>query len=350
MVKEVNWLGDLVISLPALHAVRRRYAGAHLAVVIRAELAGFFDGIAWIDEVITYQTLRGAWRIGTNRRLIDDIRSRRFDLAILFPNSFSSALIATLAGVPRRAGYSTDGRGLLLTDRTRPDEDALAGHQKDYWLRMVRATVDAEYAAAGLPDDVALTAKEDHRTRIAATIEARRTRPGAPLIAIAPAAAYGPAKEWPADRFVALVDLLGDRYGAESVVVGAPGETALCERIVAAASPSAAFSMAGETAVGELIALLSVCDGFAGNDSGAMHLASALGIPTVGIFGSTNPARTGPFGPRATVVSNPLDCSPCLARTCRFGHYRCLGEIAPVAVAAALASTGAFGRSRRPVA
>jgi len=133
-------------------------------------------------------------------------------------------------------------------------------------------------------------------------------------------------------------------------VIGAPGEAARCDRIVGDAGRGAAFSMAGATGVGELIALLSLCDGFAGNDSGAMHLASALGIPTVGIFGSTNPARTGPFGPRATVVSHPLDCSPCLARTCRFGHYRCLGEIAPTLVADALASRGAFTAHREPIA
>jgi heptosyltransferase-2 len=119
-------------------------------------------------------------------------------------------------------------------------------------------------------------------------------------------------------------------------------ETERCERVVAL-SRGVAFSMAGATNVGELIALLSMCDGFAGNDSGAMHLASALGIPTVGIFGSTNPARTGPFGPRSSVVSHPLDCTPCLARTCRFGHYQCLLGIAPVEVAAELAAQGALG-------
>jgi heptosyltransferase-2 len=166
--------------------------------------------------------------------------------------------------------------------------------------------------------------------------------PGAPLIAIAPAAAYGPAKEWPLVRYAALIDLLTERVGAECVLVGAPAERDLCAK-VAATTQSDTLIAAGETDIGDLIALLSLCDGFAGNDSGAMHLASALAIPTVGIFGSTNPDRTGPGGPNADVVYHRLECSPCLQRTCKFGHYNCLREIDPPEVARKLGALGAFG-------
>jgi heptosyltransferase-2 len=126
------------------------------------------------------------------------------------------------------------------------------------------------------------------------------------------------------------------------VLVGAPAERNLCAQ-VAATTQSDTLIAAGETDIGDLIALLSLCDGFAGNDSGAMHLASALAIPTVGIFGSTNPDRTGPSGPRADVVYHRLECSPCLERTCRFEHYSCLREITPAEVARKLAALGAFG-------
>jgi len=131
--------------------------------------------------------------------------------------------------------------------------------------------------------------------------------------------------------------------GAEVVLVGAPGERERCDEI-AARSGAGAIVAAGETDVGDLVALLSLADGFAGNDSGAMHVAGALGIPTVGIFGSTRPDRTGPLGPRCRVLYHRIECSPCLARTCRFGHYDCLKGISVEEAVAALAASGAIHR------
>jgi heptosyltransferase-2 len=335
LVKEVNWLGDLVISLPALRAVRRRFPASHLAVLIREELAGFFDGCEWIDEVIGYRRGGGMRSIAAQRRIVSEIRAHRFDLAILFPNSFSSALWVTLARVPRRAGYATDARGLLLTAKARPDAAASDGHQVNYWLGLVKKTIGAQ----GDPADCALAAAAAKRERMAAMLAARRTNPGAKLVAIAPAAAYGPAKEWPPEHYATLIDLLAARCHAQCVLVGAPAERERCDRI-AALSRRGAIVTAGETGIGDLIALLSLCDGFVGNDSGPMHLAGALGIPTVAIFGSTNPGRTGPLGPRVRVIYQPPPCSPCLDRTCRFGHYECLRRITPEAALAALAAHG----------
>lgn len=335
LVKEVNWLGDLVISLPALRAVRRRFPASHLAILIREELAGFFNGCEWVDEVIGYQRGGGMRSVAAQGRIISALRARRFDLAILFPNSFSSALWVALARVPRRAGYATDARRLLLTVKATPDAAASDGHQVNYWLGMVKKTVGAQ----GDPTDCALTAAPAKRERMAAMLAARRTKPGAKLIAIAPAAAFGPAKEWPPEQYATLIDLLAARGHAECVLVGTPAERERCDRI-ASLSRSGAIVTAGETGIGDLIALLSLCDGFVGNDSGPMHLAGALGIPTVAIFGSTNPARTGPLGPRVQVIYQPPPCSPCLDRTCRFGHYDCLKRITPETVLAALAAHG----------
>jgi heptosyltransferase-2 len=168
---------------------------------------------------------------------------------------------------------------------------------------------------------------------------APRRRRGA-LVALAPGAAYGPAKEWPAAHWTALVDLLAAR-DVECVLVGAPSERPRCLE-VAAACRAGALVAAGETSVGELVALLALADGFAGNDSGAMHVAGALGRPTVGIFGSTSPERTSPLGARTRVFYEHIECSPCLARTCRFGHYECLRRIAPEAVAEGLGALGVF--------
>jgi len=341
LVKEVNWLGDLVMSLPALRAIRSAFSSASLAVLVRRELAGFFDGINWIEHVIPYTVRRGPRGLRDRWGIIGKIREHRFNLAILFPNSFASALWVTLAGVPRRAGYVADARGFMLTHAvTTPPPDALEDHQSRYWLALVRETLGV--APVSGAEHHKLEVAERHREKMRAWLAANRAQPEAPLIALAPAAAYGPAKEWPLVRYSALVDLLAERYGAECVLVGAPSEQRKCLQ-VAATSRFGAPVAAGQTTVGELIGLLSVCDGFAGNDSGSMHLAAALGIPAVGIFGSTNPTRTGPLGPRANVIYHQIECSPCLARTCRFGHYNCLRGITPEEVAGALEGLLAFG-------
>lgn len=339
LVKEVNWLGDLVISLPALRAIRAAFATSKLTVMVKHELAGFFDGIGWVDQVIPYAVAKGVRGWASQWRLVGRMRAQRFDLAILFPNSFRSALWVTLAGIQRRAGYATDGRALMLNHRAMPPADALSGHQAIYWLALVRETL----AIAPVPDAKEHKLEVGHlnRARMRAWLSVNRRHPEAPLIALAPAAAYGPAKEWPLVRYAALIDLMARRFGAECVLVGAPAERQACEQ-VAATSRAAPLIAAGETTVGELIALLSLCDGFAGNDSGAMHLAAALWLPTVGIFCSTDPLRTGPTGPRAGFIYHRLECSPCLQRTCRFGHYNCLRQTTPEEVAGALAAAGAF--------
>jgi heptosyltransferase-2 len=337
LVKEVNWLGDVVMSLPALRAIRRTWPNAHLAILIKRELAGFFDGAGWLDEVIPYSVARGMRGLGDRRRIIGQIRSRNFDLAVLFPNSFESALWPAIARVPRRAGYTTDRRTAMLTIRTRPTPLAMQAHQANYWLEMVRASIGARGGLA----EFRIEAHAPHLEKMRVWLGSRRKRADSRIVALAPGAAFGPAKEWPANHYARLIDLLAERHRAESVMVGAPGERARCAEI-AAASRSGAIVAAGETNLGELLATIALADGFIGNDSGAMHVAAALGRPTVGIFGSTNPERTGPMGSSARVIWRHLECSPCLARTCRFGHYNCLVEITPGEAAHALKELGAI--------
>lgn len=321
LVKQVNWLGDVVMSLPALRAVRRAYPDAHLAVMIKSELASFFDGSAWIDEILPYRVRPGLAGLRDRVAIVNEIRRRDFDLAILFPDSFEAALWAWGARVPMRAGYRRDGRSLLLTHGVDRTPATLQGHQVHYRLHLLRAALGIDGDAEMVSPDV----DEATLQIMQGWLAERRQRRGA-LIAVAPAAAYGPAKEWPAAQWAQLIDLLATRDDAECVLVGARGEKAKCEEI-ARATRARPLIAAGETSVGQLVALLSLCGAFVGNDSGAMHVAAALGIPNVGIFGSTDPERTGPLGPRAQVVYHRIECSPCLQRTCRFGHYNCLTQI-----------------------
>jgi heptosyltransferase II len=344
VVKEVNWLGDLVMSLPALRLVRSAYAAASLSVLVREELSGFFDGMDWVDEVIPYSVRGGTRGWGDQSRLIAALQARRFDLAILFPNSFRSALWAALARIPRRAGYAADGRRFLLTDCVVPNASAKHAHQRFYWIGMVSDSlgISSESVELGC---YRLEVSHSCAAQMREWLTSSRRNRDAPIIAISPSTAYGPAKEWPASYYAELIDLLDQTAGAECVLIGTQSEHANCQRI-ASMSRKGAIIAAGNTSVAELKALLSLCDGFAGNDSGAMHLAAALAIPTVGIFGSTNPVRTGPIGSKAKVVYHPLDCSPCLQRTCRFGHYQCMRGIAPSEIVAALLQLGAFTNTR----
>ena len=336
LVTEVNWLGDAVMSLPALRAIRRVWPNAHLAVLVKRDLAGFFDGARWIDSVIPYIKDGGMRGLADTAKIVRQIRRGRFDLAILFPNNFRSALWSALARVPARAGYIRDRRGPLLTHKVFPPREAAGTHQSRYWLAMIRSTLGIEIDS----ERTTLEVGESDRDRMRQWLRAHRPRTEAPMIALAPGAAFGPAKEWPASRYAELIDLVVAR-GAECVLVGTPGERTKCEQV--ARGRSGVTVAAGETPIGDLIALLSICDGFVGNDSGCAHVAAALGIPTIAIFGSTDPSRTAPLGPKVAVMRRAPECSPCFARTCRFDHYDCLRSIHPKEVVEALEKLGAFG-------
>jgi|SRR5271166_1379643 len=337
LIKQVNWLGDLVMSLPALNAVRRAFPSAHLAILIKQELASFFDGSHSIDEVIPYRVTSGVagWR--DRVRIIKELRRGRFDLAVLFPNSLEAALWTAAAGIPDRVGFIRDGRGPLLTHKMRPSQSALESHQVNYLLEMLRGTLRIE----GSADDFAIEIDPRDAAKMRDWLRKERGAASGALIAIAPAAAFGPAKEWPLGNYAALIDLVRRKHDARCVLVGAPSELEKCKAVQDAAVSEVSVT-AGQTSIGEMAALLSLCNGFAGNDSGVMHVAGAIGIPTVGIFGSTNAKRTGPLGARVSVIYRQVECSPCLQRTCRFGHYNCLRQISPEEVAESLAKMGAF--------
>jgi heptosyltransferase-2 len=335
LVHEVNWLGDLVMTMPALAAMRHRFPEAHLAVLVDEGLISFFDGISWIDDVIPLRRNPDKFQLAQLMRTASELREHRFDLAMIFPNSFASALRIRLARIPVRAGFARDGRGLLLTNRARPDASLLNQHQVYYWPAMLKATLDIETDFNRLTMPVA----PRHLDAMRQWLSARR-HAHSKLVAIAPAAAYGPAKEWPREHYAELVSSLA-KQDVQSVLVGGASDMAQCEQI-ASASACGAMVAAGQTNIGQLMALLSLCDGFVGNDSGAAHLASALNVPAVVIFGSTNPLHTGPLGARTAILYKAIECSPCLARTCRFGHYRCLREISPTEALTALANLGAL--------
>jgi heptosyltransferase-2 len=328
MVRATNWLGDAVMSLPAIRAIRGVFPGAHLAVVARPWVADLYARESSIDRVIPY-TVKEGWR--ARRDFAAGLRAERFDCAILLQNAFDAALMARLAGIPERIGYRRDGRGLLLTRAIEvPEPGDIPRHERFYYLELLRRAGMIEH----FPDSDAIRLEGLDAARRAGVAHLASLGIAAAPIGISPGAAYGNAKRWPAERFVESARRIASAAAAPVLVFGSAAERALCEAVAAplAASGVAVRNLAGETTLREFIDLAAACRLFLTNDSGAMHVASALGLPTIAVFGATDDITTGPTGPLARVIREHAECSPCLLRECPIDH-RCMTRVSSERVA-----------------
>jgi heptosyltransferase-2 len=309
-IRAPNWLGDVVLSLPAVRDIRRAYPNARIGVVARPSVASLYEAVPEIDTVLEA------------RGLVQEIRALRagFDLAILLTNSIGTALATTVAGVAERWGYSTQGRGFLLTRAAPVPRTVLGRSQLHYYRAML--------AAMGLPTSDALD------TSIAPPApwkDAGRALIGpGRFFGIAPGAAKGSAKQWPPDRFAAAADRLSEEFSARAVLLGSAADTVAADA-VARTMKAPSTNLCGQTDLRALVGVLSCLDGLVANDSGAMHLGASLGLPTVGVFGPTNPDETHPVGSKAAFVRGVAECSPCRHAICPIDH-RCMTSVAPASV------------------
>jgi heptosyltransferase-2 len=322
LVRATNWLGDAVMSLPAIHALRGRYPDARLSVLARPWVADLYAREPGIDEVIPYSPQAGARDIAAKLGAARELRRRRFDLAVLLQNAFEAAAIAWLAGIPRRIGYNRDGRGWMLTDPVRvPQAGEIPRHERFYYLELLRR--------AGLIDSL----PDVRDIRLAGAVEAaeegaryfRGLSLEGEVIGVSPGAAYGNAKRWIPERFAEAARDLAEARGASVAVFGSAAERDLCER-VASGGGVRAVNLAGRTTLREFISCAAACSLYLTNDSGAMHIAGALGVPTVAVFGATDHTTTGPSGSHTAVIREPVECSPCLLRECPIDH-RCMTRV-----------------------
>lgn len=302
LVRATNWVGDAVMSLPALRAIRERFSTARISVLAKPWVADLYGRESFIDEIILYSG-ESPWRTG------HELRVRKFDCAILLQNAFEAAWIAWLARIPTRIGYKRDGRQLLLTHAVNvPKPGEIPRHERFYYLELLRR--------AGLIDGL----PESEAIRLSgggAIPNGRR------VIGVSPGAAYGTAKRWLPERFAAAAGELAKARGASIALFGSNTERELCEEVAQRLNGYQVTNYAGQTTLAQFIDLASGCELFLTNDSGSMHIASALGVPTVAIFGATDDTTTGPTGSKARVVRHPVDCSPCLLRECPIDH-RCM--------------------------
>jgi heptosyltransferase-2 len=318
-VRATNWLGDAVMSLPAIRAIRQVFPHAHIALVARPWVADLYSRERSIDRIIPYTARKG---LRAKRDFAHLLRREHFDAAILLQNAFHAALVAWLAGIPERIGYNRDTRGLLLTQAIRvPEAGEIPRHERFYYLELLRRAGMIER----FPDSDAIRLEGIDEARAAGAAHLARLGITGPAIGVSPGAAYGNAKRWLPERFAAVAQNLAP---SAVLLFGSAGERALCDTVAEPLRRGGieVRNLAGETTLREFIDLAAACRLFLTNDSGAMHVSSALGVPSVAVFGATDDTTTGPTGPLARVVREHADCSPCLLRECPIDH-RCMTAV-----------------------
>jgi heptosyltransferase II len=335
LIRATNWVGDAIMALPALRALRGRFAAAEIVVVARPYVADIYRDQGICDRLVAYDPRGMHAGLRGRERIAAELRGEKFAVALLLQNAFDAAWLAWRAGVRERIGYARDGRSALLTQAVPvPRAGEIPSHEQFYYLELLRR--------AGLVDNpsgekfISLRVNQDAKQHAEERLSAAGARGGALRVAIGAGASYGSAKCWPPERFASVADGLMTQFDADVILFGTMAETQVTSAIAAGMMRSP-IDLGGKTAIAELPALLSRCHLFIGNDSGAMHVAAAVGLPVVAVFGPTDPDGTAPVTPRCTVVQEKPYCSPCFLRRCPTDH-RCMTRVSPEVVATAARS------------
>ena len=324
LVRAPNWVGDAILALPALREVRTRFSEAQIAIVARPYVADLFREQQICDELIDYDSSGAHAGISGRERLAAQLRAKKFDLALLLQNAFDAAWLVWRAGIPERIGYSRDGRSFLLTKAIPvPKPKEIPAHEKFYYLELLRR---AGWSDA-LPDEsyIQLSIGEEKQRNAKDFLLKAGVRTGVLRVAIGAGASYGSAKCWPPSRFADLANRLQSQREADVILFGTAAEAAV-SNLISAEMCRPPIDLTGQSAIADLPALLSQCHLFIGNDSGAMHVAAAVGLPVVAVFGPTDPLGTAPVTPRCSIVQEKPYCSPCFLRRCPTDH-RCMTRI-----------------------
>ena len=321
LVRAPNWIGDAVMSIPALRAIRSAHPGWRITILALPWVAGLYDGESYCDALLIYRKDGEHRGLLGRERLVRSLREPQFHRAILLQNAFDAAWLAWRARIRERIGYDRDARGLLLTNRVPvPKPDEVPTHQRFYYLELVRRAG----LIPSMPRDTFARFDRIREIRAAGAAQwTRRQLPTGPWVGISPGAAFGSAKRWIPARFAQAARSLATDLGARVAVFGSGAEAPLSKEVARLVGRRAAC-LAGETTLGEFLELASTCQVFLSNDSGSMHVAAALGVPTVAVFGSTDADATGPAAPWARIVRHSVDCSPCLLRECPIQGHPCM--------------------------
>ena len=323
LIRATNWVGDAIMALPALRAVRPRYPEAQITILARPYVAAIYKHQQVCDNMMF---------VDDKSDMINELRAQKFEVALLLQNAFEAAWLAWRAAIPERIGYARDGRSLLLTKAVPvPKPGEIPPHEQYYYLELLRRAGWLD----SLPNEsfIRLNVPGENRQSAADFLLSSGARQNKLRIAIGAGASYGSAKCWPPDRFAELANRLQAQNNADVILFGTPAEAAVSSAIVAGMGHPP-INLTGKTSIADLPALLSQCHLFIGNDSGAMHVAAAVGLPVVAVFGPTDPFGTAPVTPRCSIVHEKPYCSPCFLRRCPTDH-RCMTRVTPDAVEAA---------------
>jgi len=323
LIRATNWVGDAIMALPALRAVRTRFPDADITILARPYVGAIYKNQRICDNMML---------LDDKSSLLSELRAQKFDVALLLQNAFGAAWFAWRAGIPQRIGYARDGRSLLLTKAVpvpKPGEIPL--HEQYYYLELLRRAGWLD----SLPNEsfIKLCVPEENRQHAEEFLLSVGVSHNNLRIAIGAGASYGSAKCWPPDRFAELANRLQAQAPADVILFGTPAEAAVSS-VIAAGMHRPPIDLTGKTTINDLPALLSQCHLFIGNDSGAMHVAAAVGLPVVAVFGPTDPFGTSPVTPRCSIVQEKPYCSPCFLRRCPTDP-RCMTRVTPDAVEAA---------------
>jgi len=346
VVRGTNWVGDSVMTVPALRALRRVLPDAHITLVIRPGTKGIFSEAEFIDDVLLYDRKGAVSVLGQVR----EWKRRNFDLAVLFQNAFEAALIPFLAGVPVRLGYATESRQVLLTHPLPLPEWRSAKHEVFYYLYLVTALEQMLFGRSDICEsepDASIRIPESRKAEAAELLRAHSVSETESVVAICPGSINSRAKRWPAERFAALADRLIDSR-RKVLLIGSKDELDVSEDVVRRMRNQPVV-LTGKTSLDQITAVLDRADLIVTNDTGPAHIGAALGRPTLVIFGPTNPLTTRPFGPEAEILRLPPDCAPCMLRDCPIDH-RCMTAITVDEVferSHALLKRGSFAKTVR---
>jgi heptosyltransferase-2 len=342
LVRGVNWIGDAVMTMPALRALRRANPGARITLLVKPWVSPLFENDPGVDCIIQYSDEHKG--IFGKLKLAREIRRYGFCEAVLFQNALDAAIVAFLAGIPERIGYSRDGRRLLLTTAVPVDSNSEKVHHVEYYLNLL---VKAGFAVEKSLPWIYLTLEERFQAR---DLLKKLKRP---LVAINPGATYGSSKRWRPERFAEVAWKIINELWGSVVILGGPAETSIAKKIAKLLTAADALHaqeprhlvLAGKTGLRDLAAVISESDILVTNDSGPMHVGYAVGTPVVAIFGSTSPEATGPVGEGNIVIKKSLNCSPCFERECERGDLQCMDLITPGDVFAAVQRLVKTGRA-----
>ncbi len=320
LVRGVNWVGDTVLTYPTVQQLKVFFPKSHLAVLVPSYLVDLWKTFPYVDEIIPFQKKGGIGSIWEDLNLSQSLKERNFDLAVILPRSFRSALHIFLARIPIRIGYRGEWRSLFLTHGIRRTREVLQGHRVYYYQKLIERFGTIEH-----PPSPRIFLREEDRKWGDRMLQDLGVPEGKPVIGMNPGAAYGLAKCWDPGRFGELGKRLANRWETKVLLFGREAEQPIVYEILRHLGPRG-IDLTGKTGLLQLAALLERCTLLVTNDTGTMHVAAAVGTPVVALFGSTLPLTTGPWGEGHVVVKKDIPCSPCWKRVCPTDHS-CMEQI-----------------------